>query len=171
MLSIFSCAYCSSVCLLWRNVSLGLLPIFWLGCLFFFVIGLYELFVCFRTRVFLMERNKYTVSDRRLEFYLLAWFWGAAMNKEGKGTSFSQFSSSGCYSQWLGVLENRWAGNKALVVKVTLMSYRLAHLCQPSGSPEEGVVGKADAGCHSVHPGLRLSLFPPNLSQKKGMLL
>jgi len=28
MLSIFSC-----VCLLWRNVCLGILPIFWLGCL------------------------------------------------------------------------------------------------------------------------------------------
>ena len=25
----------ASVCLLWRNASLGLLPIFWLGCLFF----------------------------------------------------------------------------------------------------------------------------------------
>ena len=30
-----SCAYWPSVCLLWRNVYLGLLPIFWLGCLFF----------------------------------------------------------------------------------------------------------------------------------------
>ena len=35
MLSIFSCTYWPSVCLLWRNVSLGLLPMFWLGCLFF----------------------------------------------------------------------------------------------------------------------------------------
>ena len=34
MLSIFSCVYWPSVCLLWRNVFLGLLPIFWLGCLF-----------------------------------------------------------------------------------------------------------------------------------------
>ena len=34
-LSIFSCAYWFSICLLWRNVYLGLLPIFWLGCLFF----------------------------------------------------------------------------------------------------------------------------------------
>ena len=32
MLSIFSCM---SVCLLWRNVYVGLLPIFWLGCLLF----------------------------------------------------------------------------------------------------------------------------------------
>ena len=31
MLSTFSCSCCPSVCLLWRNVCLGLLPIFWLG--------------------------------------------------------------------------------------------------------------------------------------------
>ena len=35
MLSIFSCACWPSVYLLWRNVYLGLLPTFWLGCLFF----------------------------------------------------------------------------------------------------------------------------------------
>ena len=34
MLSIFSCACWPSLCLLWRNVSLGLLPIFPLDCLF-----------------------------------------------------------------------------------------------------------------------------------------
>ena len=33
MLSIFSCASWPSVCLLWKSVYLGLLPIFWLGCL------------------------------------------------------------------------------------------------------------------------------------------
>ena len=32
MLSIFSCVYWAHVCLLWRNICLGLLPIFWLGC-------------------------------------------------------------------------------------------------------------------------------------------
>ena len=32
MLSIFPCALWPSVCLLWRNVSLDFLPIFWLGC-------------------------------------------------------------------------------------------------------------------------------------------
>jgi len=36
----FSCVYWSSGCLLWRNVYLGLLPIFWLGC--FSVMGLYS---------------------------------------------------------------------------------------------------------------------------------
>ena len=35
MLSIFSCAYWPSICLLWRNAYLGLLPIFHLGCLLF----------------------------------------------------------------------------------------------------------------------------------------
>ena len=35
MLSIFSCAYWPSLCLLWRNVYLGLPPIFQLGCLVF----------------------------------------------------------------------------------------------------------------------------------------
>ena len=35
MLSIFSCVFWPSVCLHWRNVYLDLLPIFWLGCLFF----------------------------------------------------------------------------------------------------------------------------------------
>ena len=38
MLSIFSCASWPSVCLLWRNVYLGLLLIFWLGFFFFFLI-------------------------------------------------------------------------------------------------------------------------------------
>ena len=34
-MSIFLCASWPSVCLLWRNVYLGLLSIYWLGCLFF----------------------------------------------------------------------------------------------------------------------------------------
>ena len=40
MMSIFSCACWSSVCLLWRNVYLDLLPII-------FYIELHYLFVCF----------------------------------------------------------------------------------------------------------------------------
>ena len=39
MLSIFSCASWPSVCLLWRNVYLGLLLIFGLGCLFFLILS------------------------------------------------------------------------------------------------------------------------------------
>ena len=38
MLSIFSCASWPSVSLLWRNVYLGLLPIFWF-CLFFLILS------------------------------------------------------------------------------------------------------------------------------------
>ena len=34
MLSIFSCAFQPSVCLLWRSVYLNLLPMLWLGCSF-----------------------------------------------------------------------------------------------------------------------------------------
>ena len=53
--SIFQCAFCPSVCLLWRNVHLVLLFIFWLGCvLFFFLffdIELPELFVYFEGRI------------------------------------------------------------------------------------------------------------------------
>ena len=35
MLSIFSCVFWPSECLLWKKVYLGLLPISWLGCLVF----------------------------------------------------------------------------------------------------------------------------------------
>ena len=43
---IVSCAYWPSVCLPWRNVHLGLLLMFWLGCCFF-VIDSYVLLVYF----------------------------------------------------------------------------------------------------------------------------
>ena len=39
MLTIFSCVYWPSECLLWGNVCLGLLPTFWLGCLYFLVLS------------------------------------------------------------------------------------------------------------------------------------
>ena len=39
MLSIFLCVFWPSICLLWRNIYVGLLHIFWLGCLFLFVMG------------------------------------------------------------------------------------------------------------------------------------
>ena len=44
MSSIFSCAYWSTGCRLWRNVYLGLLPIFWLP--FFFVVWLLSYMNC-----------------------------------------------------------------------------------------------------------------------------
>ena len=43
MLSIFSCVHWPCVCLLWRNVYLGLLPFFKLSCLGFFFFGLFLL--------------------------------------------------------------------------------------------------------------------------------
>ena len=43
----FSCACLPSVCLLWRGVYSGLLPIFQLGCLFFVVVEFYESFIYF----------------------------------------------------------------------------------------------------------------------------
>ena len=50
MLSIFSYACCLSVCFLWRNVYLVLMPIFLIGLFFaviMVVVELYELFVYF----------------------------------------------------------------------------------------------------------------------------
>ena len=41
MLDIFSCASWPSVCLLLRNIYLGLLPICWLGCLFWCIMSCY----------------------------------------------------------------------------------------------------------------------------------
>ena len=39
ILNIFPWTCWLSVCLLWRNIYLGLLPIFWLGCLFIFILS------------------------------------------------------------------------------------------------------------------------------------
>ena len=47
MLSIFLCVCWPSICLLWRNLYLGLPHCFWLGCLFSFYIDLHEVFVYF----------------------------------------------------------------------------------------------------------------------------
>ena len=48
MLIIFSCACWSSVCLLWKNIYSGLLPIFnWVVWVLFFYIELHELFTHF----------------------------------------------------------------------------------------------------------------------------
>ena len=53
MLSIISCVCWPSVCLIWRNVYLGLLPIFQVGCLFFvIVVELYESFIHFGDQPF-----------------------------------------------------------------------------------------------------------------------
>ena len=45
ILNIFLCVCCSSVCLLWRKVNLGLLPIFYLGCLVFLCWAAWTVFI------------------------------------------------------------------------------------------------------------------------------
>ena len=44
ILSIFSCAFCPSICLIWRNVYLDLLLIFLIGFCFWYTVS--ELFYC-----------------------------------------------------------------------------------------------------------------------------
>ena len=55
MLSIFSCAFWPSVCLLWRDVYLVLLPIFWIG----FVL----LILSFMSCVCILEINPLSVAS------------------------------------------------------------------------------------------------------------
>ena len=63
MLSIFPCVYWSSVCLLWRNIYLGLWPIFFkLGCCCFDI----ELHEC----LYILEMNLLSVpSFANISFY------------------------------------------------------------------------------------------------------
>ena len=48
MFNIFSCACLPCVCLQWSNVYLGLLPTFWLGCLFFWYRVTWAAFIFWR---------------------------------------------------------------------------------------------------------------------------
>ena len=45
MLSLFFCACWPSICCLWGNVCLGLLPIFWLGCLVSLLLSCMSLYI------------------------------------------------------------------------------------------------------------------------------
>ena len=58
ILSIFSCACWPSVCFLWRNVCLGLLPIF--DWVIFIYIKVYKLFVYF-VYLYILETNPFPV--------------------------------------------------------------------------------------------------------------
>ena len=69
VLRIFSSACYPSICLFWRNVSLGVLPIFQLACLFF-VVELYKLFVYFGDYTLV----GYIVGKYFLPFFLSFWF-------------------------------------------------------------------------------------------------
>ena len=63
----FLCAFWPSVCILWRNVSLGLLPILRLGWLF--ISASYELFVYFGNLALVSQIDcKYFLPAYRLSF-------------------------------------------------------------------------------------------------------
>ena len=66
ILSFFSCAYCPSICFLWRNVSLDLLCIFWLGC--FLILSCMSCWYIFKINPLLVASHK------ELKYYLDAPF-------------------------------------------------------------------------------------------------
>ena len=79
ILSIFSHACWPSICLLQRSVYLGLLPIFWLGCLFFFILS------C------MSEKQSYIYPEKNLiwkdtctPMFIAAWFTIAKTWKQPK---------------------------------------------------------------------------------------
>ena len=59
MLSTFSCAYWPSVCLLWRNVNLGFLSMFWLGCLWVVCFLILSCTSC----LYILEINPFSVAS------------------------------------------------------------------------------------------------------------
>ena len=63
MLSIFSCAYWLFVCLLWRNVNLGLLFIFWLG-----------FFVCFLLLSYMSYKFVYFGNESLISHIIFKYF-------------------------------------------------------------------------------------------------
>ena len=62
MLNIFSCVYWPSFCLLYRNVYLGLLPMFWLGCLVFWYWVVWALCIVCRLIPYSLEINPLSVT-------------------------------------------------------------------------------------------------------------
>ena len=71
MLSIFSCARWPSVCLLWRNVCLGLFPTFWFGLFVF--LGL-SCMSC----LYILEINPLSVVSFTIYYFLP--FWGLSFH-------------------------------------------------------------------------------------------
>ena len=74
MLSIFPCVYWPSVCLLWGNVYLGLLPIFLLGVLFFLVVEWLELFVSLEIKTLPVTLFANIFSHSLVFFSFCLWF-------------------------------------------------------------------------------------------------
>ena len=71
MLSIFPCVYWLSVCLLWRNVCLRLLPIFWLACFFYLILSCICYFYILQINPFLScFLYKYVLPFLGLSFHL-----------------------------------------------------------------------------------------------------
>ena len=60
MLNIFSCACWPSVCPLWRNVYSGVLPIFWVGCLFW----------CYHHKLFVNSGDQSLISHIFCKYFL-----------------------------------------------------------------------------------------------------
>ena len=75
MLSILSCVCWQSVYLLWRNVYLGLLPIFGLGCLFFSYWAAWAVYIFWRLILCLLFVCKYFLPFWGLSFRLVYGFF------------------------------------------------------------------------------------------------
>ena len=73
-LSIFSCVCWPSVCLLGRTVYLDLLPIFWLGCLFFWYWAGWVVCIVWRLISWICFIYKYFLSFWGLSFCLVYGF-------------------------------------------------------------------------------------------------
>ena len=68
-MSIFSCVYWPSLCLLWRNVFIGLLPLIWLGCLFFWYWAIWATYIFWRLTLYQL-----------LHLQLFFPFWGLSLH-------------------------------------------------------------------------------------------
>ena len=88
MLSIFSYASWSSVCLLWKNIYLLLLPIFdWVVCLS--DIEMYELFVYFGNNPMLVIICKYFLPFHMLSFSFVYDFFAVQKKKKKRAFKFN----------------------------------------------------------------------------------
>ena len=133
MLSIFSCASWPSVYFLWRNVCLGLLPVFWLDSFLFFGffldIELHELFVYFGDwPFFCCLICKYFFSFWRLSFRLVYGFLCCAKAFKFTSVPFVYFCFYIHYCR-------RWVEKRScfgLCQSVFPMSNNLFHVLQAS---------------------------------------
>ena len=71
MLSIFSCTFKPSVCLLWRNIYLVPLPIFWLGCWIFLYWARWT--ACIFWRLLPCKSHNFQIFSPILSFWSRKW--------------------------------------------------------------------------------------------------